>query len=96
MRKGEARELAGMLTTLAVLMAIGLGVSSVAPELPETAEAPVPAETPAVVAPIEGDEFEAPLLLGPAERLPALLRIYEVIDSADPASRLPVGVAVGV
>ncbi len=99
MKKGEAKELGGMFTILAVLVAIGAGVSSMAPELPEIAEVQVPGETPAVEAPLETEDPKAPVLLGPAERLPALLRIYEVVDSADPAdpvSRLPVGLAIGV
>lgn len=88
-----------MFTILAVLVAMGLGVSSVAPELSEIAEVQAPVETPAVEAPIESEDPTAPVLLEPAEELPALLRIYEVFDSAapaDPAPRLPVGLAVGV
>lgn len=99
MRKGEAKELAGMFTILAVLVAMGLGVSSVAPELSEIAEVRAPVEIPAVEAPSESEDQSAPVLLEPVEELPALLRIYEVVDSADPADptpRLPVGLTVGV
>lgn len=99
MRKGEVRELAGMFASLAVLVAMGLGLSSVAPELSEITEVQLPVETPAVEAPAERQEPTAPAQLEPTEPLPAMLRIYEVADSvepADPAPRLPVGVAVGI
>lgn len=53
MRRGEARELAGMLGILAVLVGAGLGVSSMAADAPEVREVQdVPAvETPAVTGP---------------------------------------------
>lgn len=99
MRKGEARELVGMFTTLAVLVAIGAGLSSVAPGLSDAAEVESSVESPAVEAPLDGEGLSTPVQLAPAESLPVMLRIYEVIDSADPAEpapRLPVGVAIGV
>lgn len=99
MRKCEAKELAGMFVVLALLVAVGVGLRSAAPELSEIAEVELPVETPAVATPLEKEDPAAPALLGPAGRLPVTLRIYEVLDSAepvDPAPRLPVGVAVGI
>ena len=53
MRRGEARELAGMLGILAVLVGAGLGVSSMAADVAEVGEVrDVPAvETPSVTGP---------------------------------------------
>ena len=99
MRKGEARELVGMFATLAVLVTIGAGLSSVAPQLSEVAEVEPPVESESVEAPFEDEDLTTPVQLAPAEPLPTMLRIYEVIDSAEPseaAPRLPVGVAVGI
>lgn len=99
MRKGEARELVGMFTTLAVLVTIGAGLSTVAPQLSEAADMESPVESESVQAPFEDEEPTAPVQLAPAEPLPTMLRIYEVIDAAEPsepAPRLPVGVAVGI
>lgn len=53
MRRGEARELAGMLGILVVLVGVGLGVSALASDATEVREVrDVPAvETPAVTGP---------------------------------------------
>ena len=53
MRGGEAKELVGMLGILVVLVGAGLGVSSLAADVPEVGEGrDVPAvETPAVTGP---------------------------------------------
>lgn len=53
MRRGEARELAGMLGILVVLVGAGLGVSSLASDVAEVREVrDVPAvESPAVIGP---------------------------------------------
>lgn len=91
-----------MFTILAVIVAIGMGVSSVAPELSEVAGAPSPTDLPAVEAPIGDEGVRAPVLLEPAGSLPELLRVYIALDafgsavSSEPAPRLPVGLSVGV
>lgn len=88
-----------MFVILALLVTVGVGLSSAAPELSEIAEVELPVETPAVETPLEKEDPAAPALLGPAERLPVTLRIYEVVDSSDPANpapRLPVGLSIGV
>lgn len=55
MRRGEARELAGMLGILVVVVGAGLGVSSMAPDVAEVDEVrDVPAvESPAVTGPYQ-------------------------------------------
>ena len=99
MRKGEARELVGMFTTLAVLVTIGAGLSTVAPQLSKAADMESPVQSESVEAPLEDEGLTTPVQLAPAEALPTMLRVYEVIDAAEPsdaAPRLPVGVAVGI
>lgn len=75
MRWGEARELAGMLGILVMLVAVGTGLSSMTDETAEVGQVPEVPEVPAVELPaVTGPYWWA----GPA-------------DSAEQAPQLPVG-----
>jgi hypothetical protein len=80
MRRGEARELAGMLGILVVVVGAGLGVSSMASDASDAAEVREVRDVPAA---------ESPAVTGPGQ-------VAGPAASADPLPKLPVGVSVGV
>lgn len=92
MRWAEVKELAGMLSTLAVLGVVGMGLSSMAATGRDVVEVEAPAvEAPAVPAVEQPAAVDPYVVVGPAAAA-ALSLVIEPV----PAPRLPVGFPLGV